>query len=416
MRHSIVCAGLSLVACLSIFARSPVASAYCGPGGCGTIGTAPDDPPPKEPSEPEPQLTNRHALVWQGFGHAWDHHPHRMGDFVNMVEGTGHSAGSDVEVHGIRWATFKPGQDGDEGDLRTYVRRAVAAGLRTHQGEWEIELDDEVDSERTDCRASTVWEGTLSIDIGATGVSFEDYSVVLRGIDMDMTKEDGATGYIWPTVLDVDLGVCTRSGGTLSCQVRVEIVREDSPDAKPPEERMGYRIGVPYTVLLGGSGVLLEGPERAHAVSGRDYCTGPEVRAIVEPGLDPSYGVALTAITGYRFELTSDLDKAGRFLDEYDFHVEDLDYDQASGTLVSEATFGVGRDPSGAYEASLDATLRTRVVQIAAGAECADPATQEISDHVCIHSGVSWAYMGPCAVTRTSVTNTFVGTFPGSCL
>lgn len=414
-------AGLFLLAGLTLFSHARAALAYCGPGGCG--GEIDSDPGPEPGPEPQYQLTNRHAILWQGFHHAWDHEPHRMGDFENVLLGTGHGPSNGGYVtEARRWATFLPGQDGDEGDVRTFSRSVVKAGLRTFQSEWVVSLSNTVDRDREDQQAAVRWEGDLTIDVGQAGIGFEEYGVFMRGVDVDITNMDGATSYMWPTVFDTNIDGCTRAGDVLTCHVEVEIVREDAPDPHkdiPEEEtRLDYRIAIPYTVVLGSASTFLVGPPRTHAVTTCDFFDGPRDIGVVETSLDPTYEVAMTGITGVRFELWSGEDKDGRYLHAYDFHVEDGVFDAANGTLASTVTLGVGRvrDDHSRWDANFDAELRTRVLQVRAEPECADATTVETTDHVCLEAGFSWYYMPPCADPQTTVINDVDRWFPAGCL
>lgn len=347
------------------------------------------------------------TCIWQGFSHKWDGRPHRMGDFANFIKDSEVTDTGSIRIDAKASSTFKPGQDGDRATIKLFYEPVHQPNIGITRGHWVETIFDAPSTSRTDQLALTSLTEARNISTQNAELNFgnfDNYSVVLRGFEIDLTDQDSdATGYIWPTSFKIDITSATLSADrqNINCSIAIVIQREDSPDSKNASSPMRYDLKIFYTVIGGDALDFQEGTRHDFSVSNIGHEDGS--RLVTQSfRIHPSILRSVTGIVGFSFSIKSDLDRDGRYIKYYELFVEDEPID-GNGNKEVNARLGIHTDPSiTIYAAKYDAKIRTVQLQfkrLARGLTL----TKNAEMDVCTMIGVEAFH---CPVEKTSDTQT----------
>ena len=335
--------------------------------------------------------------IWHGLSHKWKNHPHRMGDFANYIKDKSvkdKAAGITITstVHG----GFKPGQDGDTGNIKVLYEPVHHPKIGIKRGYWVEKFIDNPDLDRKDDRSVFTTTEHRSVDLDTADLNngnFDNYSVVLRGFDINMTNtKTGETGYVWPTKFEIKILSTTISPdrSKMDCEIRIELSREDSPDVfkKSVKDRIEYNLKIFFTVVGGDSVDFQEGSKIDFSAFNNDFEGGVTIRN-KKTQCHPSVTKSVTGITGLSFSITSDKDKDGRYIQYYEMYVEDEPID-ARGEKEINARLGIHTKKSATtYKANYSATINTVQLQFKSDKARGLDLTKNGSLEVCTGGGVT---------------------------
>jgi len=314
---------------------------------------------------------NRSSNFWQGFNHEWFATGHRVGDIGNYIKV--HSASKAnmlVDLDSTAYMTYKPGEDGDRGDVDTFYFPFAKPGIGMLHNKWNINFSDNTDVSRTDHQARTDYSNTFVINVNKEATQYgcmDDYEVVLRGFEMDITELDefgNSTGdaHMWPTEFELKIENCTldSSRENLECPVIITVEREKSSDIFKPNnmDSIEYDFTIYYTVVGGNEDEFKADQRGSVNAANRALSAGPNtIIATVDTGTQ--YDQAITGVTGFSWRLYSDLLKDGRYFDEISFSVKDGLFNATTG--LKDVQFDIGLLNRGLFQApaTYDATLYT---------------------------------------------------------
>ncbi len=288
-----------------------------------------------------PQSSQEGTILWSGFRHTWDDHPHRLSQLGSAFKSIDYHEGSST-VGARHSARFRVGAVNDTGYVRSKGQYVKSAALGFHHGSVTsscLETGGRVGEE-------AVVRCHRSIDLGAIDFDYDQVTVVLRGFEVHSTSYD--TGYNTRgfTVRVIPDG---REGDRYYFDALFKVHPEHSPDRPLIDDRCGngshcqyysYRAKIYYTLVgvndddgnIEESGYNSYGqyvrmspfkiPSLASSSSRWDSIQG-----------EPDFRRALVAMQGFSWHLGAwgRTRKDGRYIRDLRFDISSLDYDRASG-------------------------------------------------------------------------------------
>jgi hypothetical protein len=337
------------------------------------------------------------SSIWHGLSHKWENHPHRMSDFANYIkdksvedDASGKTLTSTVN------GGFKPGQDGDTGNIKVFYEPVHHPDIGVKRGYWVEKFTDNPDLGRKDDRSVFTSTEFRSINLDTADLNhgnFDNYSVVLRGFDIDMTNTStGKTGYVWPTEFEIKILSASISSdrSKLDCNIRIKLSREDSPDVlkKSVKDRIEYNLKVFFTVIGGNSAAFQESSKIDFSAFNNDFEGGATFRN-KKTQCHPSVTKSVTGITGLSFSIASDKDKDGRYIQYYEMYIEDEPID-AKGEKEINARLGIHTKKSATiFNANYSATINTVQLQFKGDQARGLTLTKNAGLTVCTGGGVT---------------------------
>ncbi len=309
------------------------------------------------------------AFLWRGFHHEWLRTfsgfslPHRISLFESFISEENFEEGENWQGSAQFTMAQDTGVDGNYMIPVGYFQTIYSPDLYMKHGEVSLGWIDDSEGDDDFPQAISSETREIEINLAELGASEADqYVMVLNGISLKTSckddeqpndKECNSDG-MWPSLFQITLSQCSRSGDLLKCTLNVNITRAWTPnkgglppfEVKPFNDRLNFQLTVRYVLIAGKTGTLSVTQKQNFEVEtegeGRDH--DPIVSDISLQGTDGRiYTKAITVLTGFSFELYPITEREkdrrlGRYIGALGFSVCDKSYDAQAGILQAQTS------------------------------------------------------------------------------